>query len=435
MVSALVQEEVVMTTRYQNGCVILSTNGSGERVWLFRWYETQADGERTRRKKKIGTLDQYKNKAAAEKAASSFRLAINSGKRNKLSKAVTIAQLIVHFRERELADLGDDGRAYSTRDRYESTLNAWIEPRWGTMRIDEIKAPMVEEWLRDLRCKPRRRKKRSQIDLVKIKPKDQKRLAPGTKAKIRNLQSVLHNHAIRWGFDDFNPISGPTKGSGVRQSSKREQVPDILEIDEIQKIVAELNLRERVLVFLDMASGLRRGELAGLKWQDFDFEGLDANVQRSVVDQVVGRCKTEASQKRIPLDEYTARDLFAWHQMTPYREPDDYVFSTASKRAGKKRGKQPLWLSTVMRYHIQPVVKRLGITKRVSWHTFRRTYSTLLHANGEDVKVVQELLRHDSVKVTMDIYTQAKMPAKRDAQRKVVEMMRLEAGNVMAQRA
>ena len=63
-----------------------------------------------------------------------------------------------------------------------------------------------------------------------FKPKDQKRLAPGSKAKIRNLLSVLYNHAIRWGFIDFNPISGPTKGSGVRQSSKRERVPDILEL-------------------------------------------------------------------------------------------------------------------------------------------------------------------------------------------------------------
>src|SRR5882757_3769129 len=39
-----------------------------------------------------------------------------------------------------------------------------------------------------------------------------------------------------------------------------------------------------------------------------------------------------------------------------------------------------------MRYYIQPVVKRLGIKKRVTWRTFRRTYTTLLHANGEDVE-------------------------------------------------
>ena len=80
-----------------------------------------------------------------------------------------------------------------------------------------------------------------------------------------------------------------------------------------------------------------------------------------------------------------------------------------------------------MRYHIQPVVKRLGINKRVSWHTFRRTYSTLLHANGEDVKVVQEPLRHGSAKVTMDIYAQAQMPAERKAQQKVVQMVRPQA--------
>lgn len=428
--AATERRSALTTARYQNGCVNLSKNGSGETVWYFRWYEVQADGKRIRRKKRIGTLDQHKNKAAAAKAATGFRLAINSGKRSELTNTVTMSQLIAHFRGKELADLGEDGRAYSTRNRYECNLNAWIEPRWGRTRIDEIKAPMVEEWLRNLRCKSRRKK--DQARQPEIKADERKRLAPGTKAKIRNLMSVLYNHAIRWGFIEFNPICGPVKGSGVRQSSKREKVPDILEVKEIQNIVAKLELRERVLLFLDMASGLRRGELAGLKWLDFDFQALDANVQRSVVDQVVGRCKTEASQKRIPLDTYTARDLLAWYRLTPFRKPDDFVFATASNRAGKKRGKQPIWLSTVMRYHIQPVVKELGINKRVGWHTFRRTYSTLLQANREDVKVVQELLRHGSTKVTLDIYAQAQMPAKREAQRKVVEMVRPDAMQAVA---
>jgi hypothetical protein len=85
------------TARYQNGCVSLSANGSGEPVWIFRWYETQADGERIRRKKQIGNLDQYKNKAAAEKAAMGLRLAINSGKKNELSRTITMKQLAQHF--------------------------------------------------------------------------------------------------------------------------------------------------------------------------------------------------------------------------------------------------------------------------------------------------------------------------------------------------
>jgi Phage integrase family len=62
--------------------------------------------------------------------------------------------------------------------------------------------------------------------------------------------------------------------------------------------------------------------------------------------------------------------------------------------------------------------QRLGTNKRVGWHTFRRTYTTLLHANGKDMKVVQELLRHSSSRIRMDAYAQAQTPAKRAAERK-----------------
>jgi integrase len=341
--------------------------------------------------------------------------------------------VIEHFRHKELIDKGENGRAWATRDRYESYLNRWITPRWGKEELDSIKTPIVEEWLNDLRFDPDWRRQRRPHSVLERKAVKRARLkepmrplSPASKARIRDLMSVLFNHAIRWGFTDRNPISGPVRGSGVRQGSKRLRIPDILAVSEMQAIVAELQLRERVLLFLDMATGLRRGELAGLRWGDIDFEKFEINVTRSVVDQVVGRCKTESSQKPVPLDENTACDLREWVRYTPYRNADDWVFASDSSRAGSKRGKQPLWLSTIMRYHIQPVVTRLGITKRVSWHTFRRTYTTLLQANHEDVKVVQELLRHSSVKVTMDIYAQAQMPAKRAAQKKVVEMIRPE---------
>ena len=407
--------------RKQNGCLYLDVNGSNLPVWKFSWWHVLPDGKRVRRRRQVGTLDQYKTEAAAERAVRSWRLAINSNQVHAFN-GITMGDVIGHFRMTEQVEKGENGRAWSTRDRYESYLDRWISPRWGKVELTSIKAPVVEGWLKDLEFDTSWRKKKA-VGLARQKI-DLRPLAPASKARIRDLMSVLFNHAIRWEFTDRNPISGPNKGSGVRQGSKRLRVPDILEIVELQAIVAELQLRERVLVFLDMASGLRRGELAGVRWRDFDFAALDVDVRRSVVNQVVGRCKTEASQKRIPLDEYTARDLLAWYQETPYRDPDDYAFASNSARAGKKRGKQPVWLSTVMRYHIQPVVKRLGINKRVSWHTFRRTYTSLLHANGEDVKVVQELLRHASARITMDVYAQAITATKRAAQHKVVEMVR-----------
>lgn len=401
--------------------LFLTVNGSGTPVWVFRWWETKPDGERVRRKRLVGTLEQYPAEKDAEKATVTWRIAAMANEPGPHS-IQTMSELIAHFRATEMIDLGEDGRAWSTRDRYLNNLDCWIEPRWGKVNLADIKAPHVESWLRELKKKPRKRKGVQPV----VKAGDLKPLAPGSKAKLRNLMSVLYNHAIRWGIVERNPIQGPVpKGrGGVRQSSKRQTVPDILEVWEMRAIIASLHPRERVLVFLDAVTGVRRGELTGLKWQDIDFDRMLVWVERSVVDQVVGPCKTEASKKPIPLDEFTANDLLEWYRLTPYREPGDWVFASNSSRAGKKRGKQPLWLSTIMRYHIQPVVKALGITKRIGWHTFRRTYTSLLTANNENVKVVQELLRHASVLVTLDTYAQAKMQDKRKAQLRVVEEIR-----------
>jgi integrase len=54
-----------------------------------------------------------------------------------------------------------------------------------------------------------------------------------------------------------------------------------------------------------MMTGLRRSELAGLKWQDIHFQKLEIDIRRSGLNQGIGRCKTEASQKPAPLDKFT----------------------------------------------------------------------------------------------------------------------------------
>ena len=83
-------------------------------------------------------------------------------------------------------------------------------------------------------------------------------------------------------------------------------------------------------------------------------------------------------------------------------------------------GQQPLWPNSAMEKHIRPAAVRVGIEKRLGWHTLRPTFGTLLKANGEDVATVQSLMRHANVSVTMDRYVQAVTPAKRQAQRSIV---------------
>jgi integrase len=86
-------------------------------------------------------------------------------------------------------------------------------------------------------------------------------------------------------------------------------------------------------------------------------------------------------------------------------------------------GTQPSWLNSIFRVYIKPAAKKIGLTKRIGWHTFRHTFGTILNANGENPKVIQELLRHSTLKVTMDTYVQAMSDEKRNAQSKVVEMI------------
>jgi len=73
-----------------------------------------------------------------------------------------------------------------------------------------------------------------------------------------------------------------------------------------------------------------------------------------------------------------------------------------------KRGKQPISLSVVFRYHIKPVADRLGIQPAVfGWHTFRRSFASMVVGSTKDVKAAQELMRHSTSKLTLDLYAQA----------------------------
>ena len=87
----------------------------------------------------------------------------------------------------------------------------------------------------------------------------------------------------------------------------------------------------------------------------------------------------------------------------------------------------PYWPGSLYRAHIKPALQKAGISAPVGWHTLRHSFGTLMKANGEDLKTIQELLRHATFKVTADTYTQAVTPVKRDAQAKIARMILAEA--------
>jgi integrase len=375
-------------TRYQQGSVLREKRRSGPDVWIFRWRETSTDGKSKYRKAIVGTVDTLANEASALKAALALRIDANQQLSQADAGPNTIANLVAHYRLKELVNDRNGRKAFSTRAAYECNLENWILPRWRDYKLDQVKSVAVEEWL------------------------DGIRRARGTRAKIRNLMSALFTHAMRYEWVDRNPIKL------VRQSAKRERIPDVLELVELQNLLSKLGPRERTLALLDAGTGLRVSELLALRWRDVNFASLEVSVTRSIWHQVVGDCKTEASAKPVPLDIYMAEDLQRWRRQSAYPSEDDFIFASETMK-----GKQPYWPDNLMKRHIRPVAKANGISKNIGWHTFRHSFGTLLKANGEDVKTVQELLRHANSRITLDVYTQATSTHKRAAQSKVVRMM------------
>ncbi len=372
----------------QNGSIMRSERRRGPDVWEYRWREPGPDGKRKHRRMVVGSVIQFRDKEAVARATSALRRDINLSNAVGKGKPVTLSQLADHYCQRELAP-NNKWKMHSTKLGYRGYLRGWIIPRWGSYTLMRIRAGEIELWLRSLP------------------------LARSSCAKIRNVMSVLFNHGLRHELLDRNPVQW------VRQSAKRKKIPAVLEIEEVQSLLKALDIRERTMVLLDVVTGLRASELFGLKWTDIDFVRNEIRVTRSIVLQVVGPCKTEASQKPVPLDPLLAKTLRTWRTHTEYTAASDWVFASPFSK-----GQKPYWYQSLMRNRIREVARRAGITKKVGWHTFRHTCATLLRACGADIKVAQELLRHASCRVTLDTYTQAVTEHKRAAQSRVASLVR-----------
>jgi site-specific recombinase XerD len=226
----------------------------------------------------VGTLQQFPTKTPARKAAEPLRanaIADNS------AVPVTVKQVVKHFTNDELPC-----KAYSTQRTVETSLSVWVTPKWGDYRLSDVRTVEVESWLHSLS------------------------LANATKAKVRNVMHVIFAYACRHEWLEKNPISL------VRQSAKRKKTPDVLDAEELKKLLANLQNPAGALVFLTSAKGLRVSEALGLKWSDVDFGIGVINLGRAVVHQHVGEMKTEASQKSVPMDGALATAIRGWSIQT-----------------------------------------------------------------------------------------------------------------------
>jgi integrase len=184
----------------QLGSLLRSSRRRGPDVWEFRYRERPHNGRQIYRRIKVGTVTEFRTEASVRKGITGLIREINFGDLRVQATTMTVAELVEHYRQRELAS-DSTWKSYSTNRGYESYLKKWIVPHWGNYKLPDVKTIEVETWLRTLS------------------------LAKSSSAKIRNILSVLFNHACRYDLFDRNLITL------VRHSAKRRRIPDVLTVD------------------------------------------------------------------------------------------------------------------------------------------------------------------------------------------------------------
>lgn len=367
---------IARNNRYQEGSLDRVSRAKGPEVWVYRWRELNEEGVRVQRKKTIGTVEEYPKKSDIKREVENLRSEINA-RQERVGK-ITVADAWGHFQLHEL----HVNRSPTTICGYLDYFKTQILPEWKDVPLEDVKAVAVEKWLRSLPY------------------------ANGTKAKIRNHLSCLFAHTIRHElYSKANPIAS------VRQSAVREKEPEVLTIQEMRDLISHIEPEPiRMMVSVAAVSALRRSEFRGLKWSDIDFDRLWINLRRGVIRKQLSNLKTAASRKGIPLYPELAVALQEWRGRTPYPQEDDWVFASPFTD-----GERPYWPESAMVDYVRPAAQKAGINRHIGWHTFRHSVATALSQAGENVKVVQELLRHTNSRITQDIYQQANQDAKRSA--------------------
>ncbi len=391
------------------------------------------------------STEKFPTQVAVERHLEAFVLKLNSENPTLAILEPTFAAILDRFIEEEkLLEIkqrrpGDrcesEGElSYSTVTSYLSVIKR-VREKWGTTRITRMKPVQVQDWLKKMDA------------------------APKTKGHYKAVMHRLYEKAMLWEIVEWQ--RNPMELVEIKGISKRQKKPIVLTVEQYYLLLELLPQPYRTMVIVAQCTGLRAEEVLALEWQDIDFENLSMKVVRAVVHGRVETVKTEYSEDELPLDPDFAAILLDWK-----RECEERVRKALDEGTTPLPGLDLVFTSpaTGRHFHTAPVQqdyirpagcclvecpkcgagegvwcltdgptpngkrpllheerwKAAGKYGSVGWHTFRHTYRSWLDDTGAPVGVQQKLMRHAQISTTMNVYGNALMDAKREANSKVV---------------
>lgn len=264
----------------------------------------------------------------------------------------------------------------STCISYDGTIRNHIIPALGGVKLEKVNKPMIKELLASLE-------------------------SGGKSIRLRQMVHDVLSSALSQAVDDDlilrSPMPTKSRPRNMNQSKAKfltsEQSATFLSSAECDRFYA--------LYLLALQTGMRRGELLALKWEDIDSKYMSISVSRTVSDirghLVIGTPKTDASNRKIALS-LDAMKALEQHKLDQINAglTTDLIF--CNENGGLMRP------NNLIRRSFRTIVSRANIPK-IRFHDLRHTAATLmLHECKLEARVVQETLGHAKVQTTLAIY-------------------------------
>jgi integrase len=325
---------------------------------------------------------------------------------------ITVRQYL----ERWVRDYVDVSVAPSTASHYHEIVDRRLIPALGAVELAELRPPQIQAFysqlLRDGRSDG----------------------SGGLNARsVLRFHQVLHaalHHAVRWQLIGRNPADAVQPPRAARRELS------MLTVDQVNKLLEAADATPiGALTRMAVMTGMRRGELLGLRWADVDLNAGMAHVQQTA-QRVAGKGwvyrqpKTRLSRRAIALSPVTVQ-LLHGHRVEQLEarllagsayQDRDLVFASAMGT--------PLEPGTIARTWSR-VLAAAGVG-HVRWHDLRHAHATLMLASGIHPKVVSERLGHASVGITLDTYSHVLPGLQAAAAEKLDELLEVSARQVEA---
>jgi integrase len=378
------------------GSIQKRTTKRGDVSYLVR-VELPADPTTNQRRQRAKA---FPTKKAAETELAKWITEVERGTAVDVSR-LTLAEYLTNW----LDGLGQSVRP-QTRRRYTDLMRQHVATRLGSVLLAKLAAPDVRQLYSDL-------------------------LGAGlSNMTVRMVHMVLHRALKQAVQDDLigrnvtEAVKAPRRTTPEYTAWTAEQAARFL--------LAADHSDEPALWRLALLTGMRRGELLGIKWEDIDFDRGTLAVQRSRSRSAsggwtIGAPKTASGRRSVALPPTVVEVLR--RQRTRQREQrlaagaaytdQGFVFTTPLGA--------PLHINAVAA-RFDKVARQAGVP-RIRFHDLRHTAATLMLANGEHPKKVQAQLGHANISITLDRYSHVTEGMQRDAADRLEELIQKAAAN------